>query len=109
MQAISGSYDSKKVRRALITLFPDKTLKEYDRTNPSSFTGRPMKASWSYDPEPEAEDDQHYTQSDWDDWESDVNSYYSSGTSTHYPHTDDDWSEDNNSDGDWDPDIFQAS
>ena len=34
LQAISGSYDFKKFRRALTILFPDKILKECDNSNP---------------------------------------------------------------------------
>ena len=59
LQFTHGSYDFKKVRRTLIAIYPEQVLKEYEHTNPSAVSGRPMRASWSYDPVgPDVEDDQ---------------------------------------------------
>ena len=50
-------------------------------------------------------EDQYHAQDEWDYCDPGDNSYYSGDASTHYPHTDEEWTDDD-SDPDWSP-IFR--
>ena len=108
LQFTHGSYDFTKVRRAFVAIYPEKVFTEYAQLNlpAPQQQGRPMKANWSYDPvDSDAEDDQHYTHDKWDHWDPDGNPYYAGDSSTQYPRTDEEWTEDD-PDSDCEPDSF---